>query len=636
MSRYSSHLVLLLVTMMMTIIFVFVLFEHDSTQWITSVFNNLLSLENSTLFIALFIIAILAFDVVLPIPSSIVAVFAATTLGFLAGALVIWLGLMLGCCLAYVIGASTTKLVINRWISYDDFIKSQALADKIGTETLVVLRGVPVLAETSAIAAGLIHFPAGKFLLITGLANAGLALAYGYVGAQADTNYSFLLIIGGGILIPAIAIALKFAWDHVSHPQQIKKSQDSLYKRLITPSLVSRNVTENNQTISTITVKFKLSHHYPLLFENKVFNPSNVVLRDLLNPTLKGQSKVLIYIDSGVIQENKHLPREITEYFNTFSNNIYLLSEPITIIGGEAIKQAQQIELIYRQLLDHKLDRHNYVLVIGGGAVLDAVGYACATFHRGVKLLRMPSTVLAQNDAGIGVKNGINLYHKKNLVGTFAPPVAVLNDASLLQTLSIRDQRAGLAEAIKVAAIRDAKFFQWMETNVVELRQFTAESSQYAIMRCAQLHIKQITEGGDPFETGSARPLDYGHWSAHKLEAITNYSVRHGEAVAIGMALDARYAVNVKLLNETEAMRLITLLEKLGFNLWHAALDKTNSQGQPLILTGLEEFRQHLGGMLCITLLSQIGTANETNNINYNQLNNALVWLKTRANECNS
>src|SRR5690606_4587846 len=140
--------------------------------------------------------------------------------------------------------------------------------------------------------------------------------------------------------------------------------------------------------------------------------------------------------------------------FQQHHQYIHLKGQPLVVRGGEAIKQASQTDKLYQYLLKHQIDRHNVVIAVGGGAVLDTVGYVCATFHRGIKLLRMPSTVLAQNDAGVGVKNGVNGYGAKNLIGTFCPPFAVLNDFSLLNTLSYRDRRAGLAEAVKVAAIR--------------------------------------------------------------------------------------------------------------------------------------------------------------------------------------
>lgn len=184
-----------------------------------------------------------------------------------------------------------------------------------------------------------------------------------------------------------------------------------------------------------------------------------------------------------------------------------------------------------------------------------------------------------------------------------------------------------------MAAIRDVKFFDWLAQNGELLSQFESQTSQYAIARCAELHIKQITKAGDPFESGSARPLDYGHWSAHKLEAMANYTIRHGEAVAIGMALDARYALNVGFLPLAEADRLIGLLRQLGFALWHEQLASLDENGLPLVLAGIEDFRQHLGGALCITLVAQIGRGEEVDCINQEAMIDALAWLEDNFNE---
>ena len=379
--------------------------------------------------------------------------------------------------------------------------------------------------------------------------------------------------------------------------------------------------------IKSINAEFTVRHHYPVLFDYDVFNCNNPLLRDLLAND-NAQRLVLVYIDSGVHHGNPQLQGQICDYFDRHHTQLKLLAPPLVIEGGEAAKTQQQIEQRYHQLLEYQVDRHCCVIAIGGGAVLDAVGYACTTFHRGVNLVRMPSTVLAQNDAGVGVKNGFNLADKKNLIGTFSPPLAVVNDAALLEHLAERDKRAGLAEAVKVAAIRDAEFFEWLEQNAEQLSQFEQQTSQYAIARCAELHVKQITKAGDPFETGSARPLDYGHWSAHKLEAMANYTIRHGEAVAIGMALDARYAANVGFLPMAEADRLIALLRQLGFSLWHEQLASLDENGLPLVLSGIEDFRQHLGGALCITLVAKMGLGEEVNVINQEAMIEALAWLE--------
>ncbi|MDW9406607.1 3-dehydroquinate synthase, partial [Pseudomonas soli] len=264
---------------------------------------------------------------------------------------------------------------------------------------------------------------------------------------------------------------------------------------------------------------------------------------------------------------------------------------------------------------------------LGGGAVLDAVGYACATFHRGMRLIRIPSTVLAQNDAGIGVKNGINAFGQKNLLGAFYPACAVINDFQLLTTLAHRDRIAGLAEAVKVALIKDRAFFEWMEREADALAHFDHPASRYAIRRCAELHLGHITGAGDPFERGNGRPLDYGHWAAHKLENLSQHRLRHGEAVAVGMALDGLYANALGLLSDADSERVISLLLRLGFNLCPPELSLKDAHGRSRVLLGLEEFRQHLGGQLSIPMLSCIGTSVDLHEIDDALMEQALLRL---------
>jgi 3-dehydroquinate synthase len=271
------------------------------------------------------------------------------------------------------------------------------------------------------------------------------------------------------------------------------------------------------------------------------------------------------------------------------------------------------------------------VLIVGGGAVLDMAGYAAATTHRGLRVVRLPTTVLGQNDSGVGVKNGVNALGTKNLLGTFAPPFAVINDRCFLATLSARDLTSGMAEAVKVALIRDRAFFEWLEANTARLAAFEEDAVAYSIRRCAELHLAHIAGSGDPFETGSARPLDFGHWAAHKLETLTGHALRHGEAVAIGIALDSRYAVETDRLDEGSQGRICAVLERLGLPLWHDALEEADSAGAPQVLRGLEEFREHLGGELCLTLLRAIGQGVEVHEVEPMALRRSLGWLRARA-----
>ena len=256
----------------------------------------------------------------------------------------------------------------------------------------------------------------------------------------------------------------------------------------------------------------------------------------------------------------------------------------------------------------HHIDRHSFVLAIGGGALLDSAGYAAATAHRGVRLVRVPTTVLAQNDSALGVKNGINAFGKKNFVGTFAPPFAVVCDYELLLTLSDRDWRAGISEAVKVALLKDPAFFAWIEDNAQALAERSLEAMAWLIHRCAELHLEHIAHGGDPFELGSSRPLDFGHWAAHKLEQLSGYRLRHGEAVAIGIALDSAYSRLAGHLPLGDWRRIVRLFDAVGLPTWAPELEVEDDRGRPAVLAGLDEFREHLGGRLTVMLLAGIGS----------------------------
>ena len=278
------------------------------------------------------------------------------------------------------------------------------------------------------------------------------------------------------------------------------------------------------------------------------------------------------------------------------------------IEGGERTKNSYfHVSEIHSHAEKNHIDRHSYLIAIGGGALLDMAGLAAATAHRGVRHVRIPTTTLSQDDSGVGVKNGINSFGKKNFVGTFAPPFAVINDFKLLESLPERDKRCGFSEAVKVALIRDAAFFEEIEANAAALRKFDSAAMQRLIFRCAELHMTHIATSGDPFEFGSARPLDFGHWAAHKLEQISNYKIRHGEAVAIGLALDVIYARRMGFLLADDCERILRLLEGLGFELFAPDLLREDENGQFVLLEGLEEFREHLGGQLTITLIRAIG-----------------------------
>ncbi len=351
-----------------------------------------------------------------------------------------------------------------------------------------------------------------------------------------------------------------------------------------------------------------VSWRHQVLFTRGVFSPANPLLRDVLAADSPRRARALLVLDEALALARPALVAEIQAYFAAHSPALELVCPPLVMEGGERIKNAYfHVSEIHSHIDRFHLDRQSCLLCVGGGALLDTAGLAAATAHRGLRHVRLPSTTLAQADSGVGVKNAINAFGKKNFIGTFAPPHAVINDFDLLATLSPRDRRAGFAEAVKVACIKDRSFFETLERDAGALTRFEPEPVQRLIRRCAELHVEHIATGGDPFEFGSARPLDFGHWAAHKLEQLSEYRIRHGEAVAIGIAVDVVYARLAGLLAAAEAGRILALLRCLGFELFAHELHHADSTGQLMILRGLEEFREHLGGELTVTLLSAIG-----------------------------
>jgi 3-dehydroquinate synthase len=369
---------------------------------------------------------------------------------------------------------------------------------------------------------------------------------------------------------------------------------------------------------------FNIKYEYKVFFSARLFDPKNQTLANFFAGQPEVQSKKILFVlDEGVALSNPDLQDAIRRYFEV-NAVISLVADMLVVPGGEAAKNDPKVfDRLIEAVSRYGIDRHSYIAAIGGGAVLDLVGYAAAVAHRGIRHIRIPTTVLSQNDSGIGVKNGINYRGKKNFVGSFAPPAAVFNDYQFLKTLPHRDYCSGISEAIKVALIKDRQFFEWIESEALNLLNRNTTSMDRLIKRCAQLHMEHISSL-DPFESGSSRPLDFGHWSAHKLEQLSNFSITHGEAVAMGIALDSSYSFFAGLLNEDALKRILNLLAHF-FDLTHPLICIMDLNAP--VLEGLREFQEHLGGKLSITLLKALGTGHEVHEMDAHMLIRASEYI---------
>jgi 3-dehydroquinate synthase len=381
--------------------------------------------------------------------------------------------------------------------------------------------------------------------------------------------------------------------------------------------------------VSVIERHIQVSWPLRVFFSENIFATDNLILRNVLED--RAPRKVLVVLEDALAQAAPELEHRIERYFTAHAATARLVRSPLYVCGSESAKNSPTIITeLQSHISKNHIDRHSYLIAVGGGALLDVAGFAAAIAHRGVRHIRIPTTTLSQADSGVGVKNGINAFGKKNFVGTFAPPYAVINDFNLLATLEPRDTRGGYVEAVKVACIRDVNFFDELERDAAKLAAFEPGPMKHLIRRCAKLHLEHISTGGDPFEMGSARPLDFGHWAAHKLEQLSRFQISHGEAVAIGIALDVIYSRNIGLLDTTSAERILKLLAQLGFRLFADELLNADDADRLTVLTGLEEFREHLGGELTITLLKQIGQGVEVHEMDEAKVIAAIHELRQR------
>ncbi|MGH8252300.1 MAG: 3-dehydroquinate synthase [Steroidobacteraceae bacterium] len=270
--------------------------------------------------------------------------------------------------------------------------------------------------------------------------------------------------------------------------------------------------------------------------------------------------------------------------------------------GGEEQKTLGNVAAIVDALVAARLNRDGMVLALGGGVIGDIAGFAAASYQRGIALLQLPTTLLAQVDSSVGGKTGVNHPGGKNLIGAFHQPAAVITDTDTLSTLPDRELRAGLAEVIKAALAADAEFFAWLERNVAALVAREAPALEHAIRRACE--IKAAIVAADERETGRRALLNLGHSFGHAIEAGAGYgSVLHGEAVGMGLVLAAGLSVRTGRLPEKDAARVVNLVAAAGLPVEPPRL------GRARMLELMQMDKKVAAGRMRLVLLDEIGRA---------------------------
>ncbi|MGN0854595.1 MAG: 3-dehydroquinate synthase [Kiritimatiellia bacterium] len=377
-------------------------------------------------------------------------------------------------------------------------------------------------------------------------------------------------------------------------------------------------------TPGRISARFAVDFSYCVHFTRHAFATDNPLMASLLVPSRPdARARVFVAVDATVCAAMPALSGDIAAYCR--HHRLELAGDVFALPAGETSKTGGMgIALgLIEAMMRANLDRQSYLIAIGGGSVLDAAGLAAALLHRGIRLVRLPTTVLGQNDAGVGVKNGIDCGDKKNAIGTFAPPWAVVDDFAFLDALPADAFAAGFAEAAKVAMIESRALFDRLDEIADAFAARETAAVETVIRETARLHLAHIAKSGDPFETGTARPLDFGHWSAHRLEAMSHYRLNHGFAVAIGIIIDSFYAEAMDWIQADDVARLLSMLTKArtleGARQFAHLLDARES-----LRAGLEDFRAHLGGPLTLTFPAPVGCHRDETEIDLPLLERAI------------
>ncbi|MBU6236004.1 MAG: 3-dehydroquinate synthase [Alphaproteobacteria bacterium] len=346
----------------------------------------------------------------------------------------------------------------------------------------------------------------------------------------------------------------------------------------------------------SLRVSLDGTRDYDILIERGCLARAGALLKDRF-----GERRIFIVRDAQVDAHAKALESALSAAGYSFQS--------ITLPEGEDAKSWPVLQQTVNAMLEARLDRKSLVVALGGGVAGDHGGFAAAITLRGLDYVQVPTTLLSQVDSSVGGKTGINAPQGKNLVGAFHQPVLVLIDNTTLDTLPDRHMRAGYAEIVKYAFIRDAGFFEWLEANGAKVMARDDGALAHAVATsCA---AKAAVVAADEREGGVRALLNFGHTFAHALEATCNYDRRllHGEAVAIGMALAFDTSVRMGLCTAADAARATAHMQRLGMPTRIADI-KDFPATTPDALVGLMGHdKKAIGGKLTFILSRGIGHA---------------------------
>ena len=297
---------------------------------------------------------------------------------------------------------------------------------------------------------------------------------------------------------------------------------------------------------------------------------------------------------------------QLASVFSEYQCNTIILPD------GEVYKNFEQWQKIFDDLIENHHRRSTTLIALGGGVIGDITGFAAACYQRGVNFIQVPTTLLAQVDASIGGKTGINYQQQKNLLGAFYQPKAVVIDTIFLSTLPEREFRAGLAEVIKYALIHDESFFDYLYKHVDKILARSSDVLVYVIEECVKIKINFV-EQDERDEMGKRALLNFGHTFGHALESAMNFSILHGEAVAWGMRNACQLSQRLGYLSHDDVMKIEKLLEICGL-LIQAPKTVTAS----FLLSAMMLDKKNAGNKVTLILLKNLGEAFVTDSVEWN------------------